>query len=504
MGDEHPLTMPTANRPGLTRVTVDPLRALGELDRALFGGFVEHLGRCINGGLFEPGSALSDGRGFRRDVLDLLRPLRLSVLRWPGGNFASNYHWVDGVGPRASRPSRVELAWGGVEPNQFGTDEFLAYCAELGATPYICLNMGTGDLAEALAWVEYCNSSANSLWAQRRRENGRREPYRVPYWGLGNEMYGSWQVGAMSAEEYVAEATRWARAIKMLDPDARLVSCGEVGWTDWDRKVVDGLASLVDLHSVHIYTGSDDYWTNVLSPHVAERAIATASTFLRRAAYVQDLKRVPRLAYDEWNVWYRTMSGGLEERYVFSDALAVGTFLNIFIRNCRWVAMANLAQMVNAIAPVVTTAQGCLAQPIYFPFLLSSQGHLDVAVDTFVEGATIGPPQDQPSRWPYRVDDLGPFTLVDTTATVDRERRRLALTLVNRSQEAERAEVRLRLGGFVGPVRLRTATSGGRAGPGEVESTEVADGDAKPKDNTFVIELPAQSFTLAEANISVA
>ena len=236
----------------MTRIAVDPARRVGRLDRNVFGGFVEHLGRCVYGGLYDEGSPLADAQGFRTDVLDLLRGLRMGVLRWPGGNFASNYHWTDGIGPKDSRPSRPELAWGGTESNRFGTDEFLRYCAAVGTEPYICLNMGTGTLEEALGWIEYCNEQRRTHWAERRAANGRAEPYGVTYWGLGNEMYGQWQVGALSAEEYVAEATRWARAIRMLDPDVKLVSCGMNGWNEWDRVVVDGMAGLVDLHSLHI------------------------------------------------------------------------------------------------------------------------------------------------------------------------------------------------------------------------------------------------------------
>ncbi|MBO0833253.1 MAG: alpha-N-arabinofuranosidase, partial [Actinobacteria bacterium] len=202
----------------MTRIAIDPRRVLGQVDRNVFGGFVEHLGRCIYGGLYEEGSPLSDDRGFRKDVMSLLRELRMGVLRWPGGNFVSNYHWQDGIGPKDARPPRPELAWGGTESNRFGTDEFLTYCAELGTEPYICLNMGTGTLDEALAWLEYCNGDRPTHWANMRRQNGKSEPYRVKYWGLGNEMYGEWQVGAMSADEYVREATRWARALKFLDP----------------------------------------------------------------------------------------------------------------------------------------------------------------------------------------------------------------------------------------------------------------------------------------------
>jgi alpha-L-arabinofuranosidase len=488
----------------MTRIAVDPGRLIGRLDRRVFGGFVEHLGRCIYGGIFDEGSALADARGFRRDVLGLLRELRLGVLRWPGGNFASNYHWADGIGPKDARPRRPNLAWGGEESNRFGTDEFLSYCAELGAEPYICLNMGTGTLPEALAWIEYCNGVGQTEWARRRRENGRQEPYRVRYWGLGNEMYGNWQVGALSAEEYVRTATRWARAINRLDPEAVLVSCGMNGWDDWDRTVIDGLAPLVGLHSVHIYTGSDDYWTNVLQPHQAERAIWCARALLARAAHVQKVTRPPRIAYDEWNVWFRTQDGALEERYTFPDALAVATYLNIFVRNCDWVAMANLAQLVNAIAPVITTPGTAITQPIYYPLLLHAQAALDAAADVHVDGPAISPlgPAHR-SRWPHRVADLGPFHMVDAAATVSPGRRRLALTLVNRNpDQPETTEIVLRDHAFDGAAKIQALTAdpgrNGRPLP-DVEAVHLSEGSQTPRGQALTLTLPAQSFTVVEA-----
>jgi alpha-L-arabinofuranosidase len=487
----------------MTRIAVDPGRLIGRLDRRVFGGFVEHLGRCIYGGIFDEGSALADARGFRVDVLGLLRDLRLGVLRWPGGNFASNYHWADGVGSKDTRPRRPNLAWGGVESNRFGTDEFLGYCAELGAEPYICLNMGTGTLPEALAWIEYCNGAGQTAWARRRRENGREEPYRVRYWGLGNEMYGDWQVGALSAEEYVRTATRWARAIKRLDPDAVLVSCGMTGWDDWDRIVIDGLAPLAGLHSVHLYTGSDDYWTNVLQPHQAERAIRCARALIERAAYVQKITHPPRIAYDEWNVWFRNRDAGLEERYSFPDALAVATYLNIFVRNCDWVAMANLAQLVNVIAPVVTTPGTAVTQPIYYPLLLHAQAALDAAADVHVDGPTVSPLGPGHSRWPHRVADLGPFRMVDAAATVSPGRRRLALTLLNRNpDQPETTEIVLRDHAFDGAAKIRTLTADpgrdGRTLPA-VEAVHLSEGSEIPLGQTLTLTLPAQSFTVVEA-----
>jgi alpha-L-arabinofuranosidase len=432
------------------------------------------------------------------------------VLRWPGGNFVSNYHWTDGIGPKHERPRRPELAWGGEEPNTFGTDEFLAYCAELGTQPYICLNMGTGTLAEALAWVEYCNSARNTSWAARRRANGRDEPYGVRYWALGNEMYGSWQVGMMTAEEYVREATRWGNAIRKLDPEAKLVSCGETGLTDWDPVVIDGLAGLVDYHSIHIYTGSDDYWTNVLQPHQAERAIKTTAALIDRAAYVQGLDRKPAIAYDEWNVWYRNMTVDLAERYTFDDALAVATYLNIFVRNCDRVRMANLAQMVNAIAPIVTTDDAAAVQPIYYPFLLHARAALDAAADVHVDGPLVSPelPPDA-SRWPHRVADLGPFTLIDAAASVSADRRRIAVTLVNRSPDAEEdASIVLRDFAFAGPATVTTLTAGGASSlaglpplPG-ITPAHLAESTAEPaRGPALALTLPPRSFTVVEAPV---
>ena len=336
----------------------------------------------------------------------------------------------------------------------------MAYCAALGTEPYICLNMGTGTLKEALAWVEYCNSERATYWAERRRMNGRNEPYGVTWWALGNEMWGEGQVGAMSASEYVREATRWARAIRMLDPHAKLVSCGWNGWDDWDREVIDGMADLVDLHSLHIYTGSDDYWTNVLQVHQAERAIACSRALIERAAYVRKLDRWPRIAYDEWNVWYRTADGTLEERYSMADALAVGTYLNIFIRNCSWVQMANLAQMVNAIAPIVTTPDAAVVQPNFYPVMLHAGNALPLAIDSYVDGPTIGAPEHRPgNRWPHRLAGLGPFTLVDAAATVDEARKNISLTIVNRGETEDALEVSLRDFVFDGDAALQTLTT---------------------------------------------
>jgi alpha-N-arabinofuranosidase len=491
----------------VTRVTANPGRTIGQVNRNIFGGFIEHLGRCIYGGVYEEGSTLSDHRGFRLDTLALLKELQVSVLRWPGGNFVSNYHWEDGIGPKDSRPARSDLAWGGVEPNRFGTDEFMAYCAALGTEPYICLNMGTGTLKEALAWIEYCNSERATYWAERRRMNGRNEPYGVTWWALGNEMWGEGQVGAMSASEYVKEATRWARAIRMLDPHAKLVSCGWNGWDDWDREVIDAMAGLVDLHSLHIYTGSNDYWTNVLQVHQAERAIACTRSLIERAAYVHKLDTWPRIAYDEWNVWYRTSDGTLEERYSMADALGVATYLNIFLRHSAWVQMANLAQMVNAIAPIVTTRDSAVVQPIFYPVMLHAGNALSQAVDTYVEGPTIDAPGTRSdNRWPHRLAGLGPFTLVDVAATVDEARNNISLTIVNRGEQEDDLEVRLHDFVFEGNVALQTLTTPTAPALARVPGVEAVTLEKRLEEATgpsLRLRVPAKSFTAVQAHITL-
>jgi alpha-N-arabinofuranosidase len=308
----------------------------------------------------------------------------------------------------------------------------------------------------------------------------------------------------------------------MLDPGARLVACGETGLTEWDAIVIDGLAGLVDYHSIHIYTGSDDYWTNVLQPHQAERAIATTAALIDRTAYIQGLTAKPAIAYDEWNVWYRDMpeltgTGDLAERYTFDDALAVATYLNIFVRNCARVRMANLAQMVNAIAPIVTTGDAAAVQPIYYPFLLHARAALDAAVDVHVDGPTVSPEfPPGASRWPHRVADLGPFTLVDAAASVSADRRAITVTLVNRSPDAaEEARLVLRDYAFDGPANVTTLTAEDPASqPGDQTSLPGASqlpgvsgahlarstvpGGAR---SGLALALPPRSFTVVEAPI---
>src|SRR5205823_7874438 len=353
------------------------------------------------------------------------------------------------------RPRRAELAGHAEESNRFGTNEFIEYCRLLSAEPYICVNLGSGTMDEAQAWVEYCNGTGNTSWAGLRRAHGHPEPHRVRYWGLGNEMWGPWQIGHCTAEDYVKKARHFAAVMKRTDPTIELIACGHNGFSEWDATVLEGLAPFIDYHSIHIYTGNADHYATVFQSHEAERAVRICAALIERVRHTQRIAHPIAIAYDEWNVWYRTRSeadrkAGVEEQYNLTDALAVATYLNGFIRNCRTVRIANLAQLVNAIAPIFTNPRGLFLQTIYHPLRLYAEHGQDVALDVHVEGETyvLTPDQESPGGRVHHVADLGPFTLVDASATCDEAGRAVAVALVNRDRDRD-LPVTLDLGGAV-------------------------------------------------------
>jgi alpha-L-arabinofuranosidase len=493
----------------MAKIKIDLDRRIGNVDRRIYGGFIEHLGRCIYGGIFDEGSPLSDEHGFRRDVMEALEALWIPVLRWPGGNFVSGYHWLDGVGPVEQRPRRLELAWHAEESNRFGTNEFLQYCELLDIEPYICVNMGNGTIDEAQAWVEYCNGTGNTYWANLRRKHGREEPYKVKYWGLGNEMYGNWQIGALDVVDYSKKAREFAKVMKWTDPGIKLVSCGMTGWDDWDRIVLEALAPFVDFHSIHIYTGSNDYYNNVFLPHQAERALKSCQAMIDRVRYQQDIKHPIYVAYDEWNIWFREAPelGVLEERYTLADALAVATYLNIFIRHCRTVRMANLAQMVNALSPIFTSKDGLFLQTIYFPLLLYAKYMQGIALDVYVESERYELLREEIPAWHHhRILDLGPFQLLDTAATYYEAENVLVLAVVNRDQEhAHTSTVQLTDAGSLVGAEVYEVNG---ASPSiinsfeEPEAVSVRQQALEVNGQSFTYTFPAHSLTLLRLRLA--
>ena len=379
------------------RVKIDTERVIGLIDKKIYGNFTEHLGRCIEGGIFEENSPLSDSDGFRKDVLNAVENLHVSQLRWPGGNFSSNYNWKDGIGPRDSRPARLEMAWHTIEDNRFGTHEFLRYCEVTRCEPYVCANLGTGSWTEAQQWVEYCNLAEGTAMTELRRKNGRTEPWGVKYWGLGNEMDGPWQMGHRSAEDYGKFALEAAKLMKWTDPSIKLIAAGSsnfgADWIGWNRTVLQYLKHHADYLSLHLYVGNpqNDFPAFMASSLELGDRIKVAEGLIREALSDAPGRNI-YIAWDEWNVWYRARGEGkqsgrriLEEQYNLEDALVVATFLNAFINNAHVVKIANMAQLVNVIAPIFTSKDGLYLQTIYYPLSLIAGNSSGNALELFVE-----------------------------------------------------------------------------------------------------------------------
>ncbi len=422
------------------RIKIDTERVIGQVDPLLFGNFAEHLGRCIYRGIYDEGNPLSDADGFRKDVIEAVRRLDVSLLRWPGGNFASGYNWMDGIGPRDKRPVRRDDAWGAIETNRFGTDDFLRYCEKVGAEPYICINAGLGTIDEARHWVEYCNESANTHFAQLRRANGRDKPWNVKFWGLGNEIDGPWQLGHKNAEDYSKFALEAAKAMRRADESVKLIASGSSNfrpgydWIGWNRIVLDTLKNDTDYISLHTYIGNPE---NSLERFLAagadvDRRIQIVEGQIKAAEAMQTTQHPIYIAFDEWNVWYRTLGKtefeigrkGLEERYNFEDALAMGAFLNAFIRHADSVRLANLAQLVNVIAPIVTNRDGFFLQTIYWPLLEYGKQRRNSSLDLLVNSPTYA----------YNGRNIN---YLDTSATYDQKGGRVLLNVLNRSKDRD-------------------------------------------------------------------
>lgn len=421
-------------------IKVDTDRIVGEVDPHLFGNFAEHLGRCIYGGIYDEGSPLSDADGFRTDVMGAVHDLNISVLRWPGGNFASGYHWMDGVGPRDKRPVRRDGAWGAIETNRFGTDEFLKYCERVGSEPYICINAGLGTIDEARHWVEYCNEPAHTTYADMRRANGHDRPYGVRIWGLGNEIDGPWQLGHRTAEDYAKFALEAAKAMRRADDSIVLIASGSSNfrsgydWIGWNRTVLEYLKNDIDYISLHTYIGNPD---NNLETFLAagssiDQRIDVVKGLIRAAQATQAVPRPIYIAYDEWNVWYRTLGStefeigrkGLEERYNFEDALAMGMFLNAFLRHADIVKLANLAQLVNVIAPIVANKDGMFLQTTYWPLLEYGKQRGNLSLDVLVRSPA----------YEHHGQQVG---YLDVPTTYDQRHRQVFVNVLNRSQGSD-------------------------------------------------------------------
>lgn len=434
----------------MATITIDPTAIIGIIEPGVFGSFVEHLGRCVYGGIYEPDSPRADADGFRLDVLEAVRHLAPTTIRYPGGNFVSGYHWRDGIGARAERPRRFEHAWQAVETNQIGTHEFVAYCRRVDTIPYFCVNLGNGTPEEAAEWLEYCNSTRNTTLTQLRATNGAPEAFGIPLWGLGNEINGHWQIGHKSAAADADVAREAALRMREVDPTIKLVACGWENSQAWNATVLETLAPYVDYLSLHLYIGQDDYLTALAEPLLLEQVVRWHSGLARLVCREHGLaKRIP-IALDEWNVWFNTQGDPSAEIYSLKDALAVAGCLNALVRCADMVTLANQAILVNVIAPIYTNPQGLFRQTIYWPMWLYRRmaGFTSLRPEVSCEGYH--------ASYTFRgwtIDEEVPY--LDVSAALAPDGRAVLVGVVNRHPDAP-IETELR---FVGawPPAVRTA-----------------------------------------------
>lgn len=420
-----------------TIVHLDTHFRIGQVDQRIFGGFMEHLGDVVYGGVYDPESAYADEAGLRSDVAEALQRLRYTCIRYPGGNFVSGYHWMDGVGPVEERPRVQERAWHTVEPNTFGTDEFMQLCRKMDWEPMLTVNLGTGTPEEAANWVEYCNSPAGTKYADLRVANGHSEPYNVKLWFLGNEMDGPWQLGHVPAEQYALRAQQAAKMMRDVDASIELVICGSCAlevptYMSWDRKVLDYVGDLADYSSIHRYVRNenDDTLDYLAVTNSIDRQIEDADAACR---FVQAKRRSAKrafLSFDEWSPVHRREEGGGFSAYNLEDALVAAGFLHSFIRHADVVKLAHHTMVMGRGGPVDTRGDEILLQTLFYPLAMFATRGRGMAITPIVSG-----PQ-------YEGKTRGEVPYIDSSAIWDEDELKVFLT--NRSPD-ETAPVDLAL-----------------------------------------------------------
>ena len=421
------------------KITLAKEFQIGKIDKRIYGSFVEHLGRAVYGGIYEPSHPLADSDGFRTDVIEMVKELNVPIVRYPGGNFVSGYNWEDGVGPVESRPKRLDLAWGTTEPNTFGTNEFMKWCQKANTECMMAVNLGTRGPDEARNLVEYTNHKSGSAWSDMRIKHGYKDPWNVKLWCLGNEMDGGWQMGAKTASEYGKVALEASKMMKWTDGSIETVLCGSSSrnsptFGEWEATSLDIAYDSIDYVSLHQYYGNhtDDTPSFLALTLELDEFIHSV---LCVCDYIKAKKRTNKtinLSFDEWNVWYHSNNAPyerwsmapprLEDIYNFEDALLVGAMMITLLRHCDRIKIACLAQLVNVIAPIFTqTGGGIFKQTIFYPF-----EHLS----NFGRGVALNPIISCPK---YDCKDFSDVPYLEAIATIDEEKEEMTLFCVNKS-----------------------------------------------------------------------
>ncbi len=472
---------------------------IGDIDRRIYGSFIEHLGRAVYGGIFEPGHPAADENGFRKDVLDLVKKLNVPIVRYPGGNFVSGYNWEDGVGPVENRPKRLDLAWGTTEPNTFGTNEFMEWCKKANTQCMMAVNLGTRGADEARNLVEYCNHKGGTYWSDLRKSHGVAEPHNIKLWCLGNEMDGAWQMGAKTAVEYGRTALEASKVMKWTDPTIETVLCGSSSrnaktFGQWEVESLEVAYDSVDYVSLHQYydNKTDDIQSFLAKTLELDEFIYSVICACDYVKAKKRSKKTINLSFDEWNVWYHsndaefekwsTAPSLLEDIYNFEDALMVGSMLITLLRHCDRIKVACIAQLVNVIAPIMTkTGGGVFEQTIFYPFMhLSNYG----------KGVALLPLIDCPK---YDCKEFTDVPYLESIATYDEENEEMVIFCVNKSLD-ENALLSVNMLDFEGykPVEFISMDGYNKKDENSLEEIKV-----KPHEN----ELPVIDDSVMEVDM---
>ena len=434
------------------KITLHREFSIGSADKRLFGSFIEHLGRAVYNGIYEPGHPEADDRGFRKDVIKLVRELDVPIVRYPGGNFVSGYNWEDGVGPVEKRPVRQELAWMSLEPNKIGVNEFAEWTKRVNSDVMYAVNLGSRGPDAARNVVEYCNFPKGTYWSDLRRSHGVENPHNIKLWCLGNEMDGPWQICGRTASEYGRIAAETAKVMKWTDPSIELVACGSSfarmpTFASWEAEVLDHTWEYADYLSLHIYFNNTDNDT----PNFLGRSLEM-DAFIKSVAAICDYTKAKKhskkqvyLSFDEWNVWFHSLEHDKkvekwnfappldEDIYTMEDALVVGCMLITLLKNADRVKIACLAQLVNVIAPIVTETGGAAwRQTIFYPFMHASAYGRGIVLDGKV------------SSEKYDSKEYNDIPYLETVSVLNEEKGELTVFAVNRNlKEAMDLEVNL-------------------------------------------------------------
>lgn len=423
-------------------IRISKNQKISSIDRRIYGSFIEHMGRAVYEGIYQPDHETSNDKGFRTDVLELVKELDVPIIRYPGGNFLSGYNWEDGIGLKENRPRRLDLAWRSIETNEVGLHEYMEWAEESNTEVNMAVNLGTRGIDAARNLVEYCNFEGGTYWSELRKKNGHEKPFAIKTWCLGNEMDGEWQIGAKTAKEYGRLAEETAKAMKLVDDSIELVVCGSSSssrptFVDWELEVLDHTYEYVDYLSLHQYYGNQ---SNDLSHFLArsedmDRFIKSVIAICDTVKAKKRSKKTMMLSFDEWNVWYHSHKETaaqkpwaisphiLEDIYNFEDALLVGSMLITLLKNSDRIKIACLAQLVNVIAPIMTEKNGVAwKQTIFYPYQQVSNHGRGVALSTVVDVPT------------YSVSDIDNVPYLDSITILNEEKKELVIFSVNKHQ----------------------------------------------------------------------